>query len=132
MTEALPQLEKRRADLLARILGLGDFRSGSITATQGRCGNPNCRCHKPGEPGHGPNPRLTYKRNGKTVTESFGSPAELRKAQHEVEAFHRFRELSHELLEVNEKICQARPVEESLTPQGKKRWKGSSKKSVTK
>jgi hypothetical protein len=105
MTDALQQLEKRRADLLSRILGLGDFRAGSITATQGRCGNPNCHCHQCGEPGHGPNPRLTYKRNSKTVTESFSSPAEVRKAQREVEVFHRFRELSHELLEVNEKIC---------------------------
>jgi hypothetical protein len=53
------------------------------------------------------------------------SPAALRKAQREVEAFHRFREMSRELLEVNEKICRARPVEDALTPQGKKRRKRS-------
>jgi hypothetical protein len=52
----------------------------------------------------------------------------LRKAEREVEAFHRFRELSSELLEVNEKICQARPVEESWLPAEKKRRKRSSKK----
>lgn len=132
MTDTLQQLEKRRADLLTQMLGLGDFRSGSITATQGRCGNPNCRCHQPGEAGHGPNLRLTYKSHGKTVTESFSSPAALRKAQREVDAFHRFRELSGELLEVNEKICQARPVEESLTPQEKKRRKRLSKRSAPK
>jgi hypothetical protein len=70
--------------------------------------------------------------NGKTVSETFSSAALLRKAQREVEAFHRFRELSRELLEVNEKICQARPVEESLSPQEKKRRKGSGKKSAPK
>ena len=36
-----------------------------------------------------------------------------------MEAFHRFQSLSRELLEVNEKICR-RPVEDTLTPQGKK------------
>jgi hypothetical protein len=67
--------------------------------------------------------------NGKSVSETFASPAELRKAQREVEAFHRFRELSGELLEVNEKICRTRPVEGTLTPQEKKRRKRSGRKS---
>jgi len=39
----------------------------------------------------------------------------LRKAQREVEAFHRFRQLSQELLEVNEKICRARPIDDALS-----------------
>jgi hypothetical protein len=132
MTDSLQQLEKRRTDVLTQILGLGDFRAGSITATQGRFGNPNCRCHKPDQPGHGPNLRLTYKSDGKTVTESFSSPAGLRKAQREVDAFHRFRALSGELLEINEKICQVRPVEELVTPQEKKRRMRSNKKSSAK
>ena len=75
MTHSLPELEKRRAQLLAQISQLADFRPGSITATQGRCGNLNCHCHQPGHPGHGPNLRLTYKVEGKTVTESFATPA---------------------------------------------------------
>jgi len=132
MSDSLPQLEKRRADLLTQILGLGDFRSGSITATRGRCGNPNCHCHQPADPGHGPNLRLTYKANGKTVSESFPSPATLRKAQREIDAFHRFRQLSRELLEVNESICRARPVEDSLTPQEKKLRRRSNRRSPAK
>ena len=55
---------------------------------------------------------MTRKVNGKTVSETFSSPAQRRKAQREVEAFHRFRELSRELLEVNEQICRLRPVSE--------------------
>lgn len=132
MSHSVTTLEQQRSAILARIVDLGDFRSGSITAVSGPCGKPNCRCHLPGQTGHGPNYRLTRKVNGKTVSETFSSAALLRKAQREVEAFHRFRELSRELLEVNEKICQARPVEESLTPQEKKRRKGSSKKSAPK
>lgn len=129
MPDSLNTLEQRRSDILSRILQLGDFRSGSITAIKGRCGKSNCRCHQPGQPGHGPNFRLTRKINGKTISESFSSAAELRKAQREVEAFHRFRQLSQELLEVNEKICRARPVEETLSPEEKKRPKRSAKKS---
>jgi hypothetical protein len=75
---------------------------------------------------------LTYKLQGKTVTESFSTLAGLRKAQREVAEYHRFRELSQQLVEVNERICRARPVEEALTTQEKKRPQRSSKKSATK
>lgn len=126
MPLSLSSLEQQRFALLTQILELGDFRSGSITAISGPCGKPNCRCHQPGHPGHGPNYRLTRKVDGKTVSETFSSAAELLKAQREVEAFHRFRELSRDLLEGNEKICYARPVEDALTPPEKKRPKRSS------
>lgn len=125
MPDSLARLEQERSGILTQILQLGDFRSGSITSVQGRCGKPNCRCHQPNQPGHGPNFRLTRKMNGKTVSESFSSAAELRKAQREVEAFHRFRQLSQQLLEVNEKICRARPVEDALTAEEKKRSRRS-------
>lgn len=121
MPDSLAALEQQRSSILSKILELGDFRSGSITAIQGRCGKPNCHCHRPNQPGHGPNLRLTRKVIGKTLSESFASAAEMRKAQREVEAFHRFRELSRQLLEVNEKICRARPVEDTLSPEEKKR-----------
>ena len=123
LSDSLPLLLKKRDSILRAIISLGDFRSGSITATSGKCGKPNCRCHRPNDPGHGPNHRLTRKQRGKTVTETFSSPAELRKAQSEVKAFHQFQSLSRELLEVNEKICRARPVEDTLTAQEKKRRK---------
>ena len=129
MPDSLSALELQRSNVLTQILHLGDFRSGSITAIKGRCGKPNCRCHLPGQPGHGPNFRLTRKVNGKTVSESFSSAAELRKAQREVEAFHRFRQLSQDLLEINERICRARPIEDTLTPEEKKPPKRSASKS---
>jgi len=132
LPESLAALEQLRSSILMKILDLGDLRSGSITAIKGRCGKPSCHCHQPNQPGHGPNFRLTRKINGKTVSESFSSAPELRKAQREVEAFHRFRQLSQELLEVNEKICRARPVGETLSPQEKKRRKPSAKKSRAK
>lgn len=132
MPDSLDALEQQRSGILMQILQLGDFRSGSITPIQGRCGKPNCHCHRPGQPGHGPNFRLTRKVNGKTITESFSSAAELRKAQREVDAFHRFRRLSQDLLEVNERICRTRTVEDALSPEEKKRPKRSAKKSPAK
>ena len=132
MSDSLAGLERQRSAVLTRILQLGDFRSGSITAISGRCGKPNCHCHQPNQPGHGPNYRLTRKVNGKTVSESFSSAAQLRKAQREVDAYHRFRQLCQELLGVNEGICRARPVEDTLSPEEKKRPKRSAKKSRAK
>ena len=96
------------------------MRSGSITGTGGRCGNPHCHCRRAGDPGHGPYYRLTRKLEGKTVTETFSSPAGFAKTQGEVAEYHRFRELSGQLLEVNEQICELRPVEEEATSAQKK------------
>ena len=132
MSDTLPLLEKERAALAQQISQLSDFRSGSITGTQGRCGNPNCHCHKPGDAGHGPNPRLTYKVKGKTVTESFPTPAAQRKAAREIAEFRKFQQLNRSFVEVNEKICRSRPVEEPLTTEEKKRQTRSSRKSLKK
>ena len=128
MPKSLDELEQQRSSIFEEIVRLPDFRSGSISATHGTCVKPTCHCHQPHHPGHGPNFRLTRKQNGKTVTETFATPAERLKAQREVEAYHRFRRLAQQLLEVNEKICHARPVEQELTPQKKKRQRPSSRK----
>jgi len=133
MPETLPQLEKQRAQVVQDIAGLGDFRRGSISGISGRCGKANCRCHQPGQPGHGPNFRLTRKVLGKTISETFANPGALRKAQREVAEFHRFQALSGSLIEVNEKICQLRPVEEEpQTEPEKKRRKRSGRRSRAK
>src|SRR6516164_7042033 len=120
MPQSLPELEQQRTALLQEISELGDFRAGSITGTGGRCGNPHCHCHRPKDPGHSPHPRLTYKRNRMTLTESFVSPGAQRKAEREIEAFRRWQQLSRAYVEINEQICRARPVEETRTPQEKK------------
>ena len=111
MSDTLNSLEAERFKLLEEFLRLGDLRPGSITAVVRRCGKPSCHCAKPNDPGHDPQFRLTRKIVGKSVTESFPSPAALRKAQQEVAEFHRFRKLGEDLVGVNEKICALRPVE---------------------
>jgi len=129
LADSLADLEGRRSQVQAQIGQLGDMRSGSITGTGGRCGSPNCHCHRADDPGHGPYFRLTRKVDGKTVSETFSSEAGLAKAQREVAEYHRFRELSGQLLEVNERICGLRPVEQDATSiQEKKRQKRSAGK----
>lgn len=132
MTDSLPQLESQRSDLFRQLASLGDFRRGSITPTSGKCGKSSCHCAKRGDPGHGPNFRLTRRIKGKTQTQTFNSTAALRKAQQEVAEFHRFQKLCADIVEVSEKICALRPVEETLTPQEKKRPRRSSAKSRAK
>jgi hypothetical protein len=117
MPHSLAELEEQRAAVLRQISELGDFRAGSITGTGGRCGNPGCHCHGQGDPGHRPHPRLTYKMNGKTITESFVTPAAQRKAEGEINGFRRYRQLERSFVALNEKICRARPVEDTLTPE---------------
>ena len=132
MPPSVPTLEQRRSKIVHQIAQLGDLRSGSITSTGGRCGKPNCHCHRPDHPGHGPNLRLTYKLKGKTVTESLPTPAAVRKAENEIAEFRKFEQLRREFVEVNTKICQSRPVEQTLSPEEKKRRRRSSRRSPKK
>ena len=133
MSHSLPELAQRREVIARQIAQLGDLRPGCVTATSGRCGKPRCRCHQAAEPPHGPNFRLTYKVEGKTLSESLPTPAAIRKAEREVAEFRKFQELSREFVETNTAICRVRPVEdESQTDQEKKRRKQSGRRSRAK
>ena len=131
MPDDLAALEAQRSKLLEDFLSLGDLRPGSITAVSRRCGKPSCHCAKPHDPGHEPVLRLTRRVAGRTVTETFPSPAALRKARQEVAEFHRFQDLSGDLVSLNQKICELRPVERQRggwTDQEKKRLLRSMKR----
>ena len=110
MTEpSLPDLEQQRARLYARLAATGDFRPGSINPTYRRCGKPNCACARPGHPGHGPRWLWTRSAGGKTRTRQLAA-AELAKVRAELAAYKEFTALSEQIVEVNEAICEARPV----------------------
>jgi Family of unknown function (DUF6788) len=132
MSESLPALETRRTEILRSLANLKDMRPGSIVGAVFRCGKPTCHCAKPDDPGHGPNLRLTYKSHGKTVTEALPTPAAVRKAESEIAEFRNYQRLTQELVEVSEQVCRLRPVEETLTPQEKKRPKSSARRSPAK
>lgn len=132
MPQSVPELQLKRSQLAAQLSRLGDLRPGSVTGIVRRCGKPSCHCAQPDDPGHGPTLRLTYKVQGKTISEALPTPASVRKAEREIAEFRRFQELSRSFLEVNEKICRLRPVEQTLTPQEKKRRTPSKAKSPVK
>jgi hypothetical protein len=133
LPDTLADLQRQRSDLLVRFAQLGDLRPGSVTGIVRRCGKPTCHCAQPDDAGHGPTLRLTYKSEGKTISEALPSPAAVRKAEQEIAEFRKFQELSRTFVDVNEKICHLRPVEEDLpSNEEKKRLKRYSRKSRAK
>lgn len=114
MAPTLAELETQRTGLLQQFLTLGDFRPGTVSATPRRCGKPGCRCAKPKGEGH-PQFRLLRKHKGKSVSESFATPAAWRQAAEQVQEYHRFRELVAQLTEINERICRLKPAEPDQT-----------------
>ena len=124
MPDSILKLEEERSKILLQFTTLGDFRPGTICASARRCGKPTCHCANSGDPGHDPQIRLTRTVDGKTVAESFASPAAMRKAQSEIAEYQRCRQLVDELIAVNEKICKQRPIESensNWTPDEKKK-----------
>jgi hypothetical protein len=133
MPQSLSELERQRSLLATQLARLGDLRPGSVTGIVRRCGKPTCHCALPDDPGHGPTLRLTYKVQGKTISEALPKPASVRKAEQEIAEFRKFQDLSRSFLDVNEKICRLRPVEEQpLSEQEKKRRTPSNRKSRAK
>jgi hypothetical protein len=123
MPNSLSALESSRASLLRQIAQLGDMRPGSVTTVFRRCGKPTCHCLRPNDPGHGPHFQLTSKQMGKTVTQSLSNVAVIKKVEQEIAEFRNFEKLSQSLIEVNQKICQLRPIQEPTTP-----WTAEEKK----
>jgi len=123
MPDSLPALEAERSQILRQISALGDLRPGSIGAVPRRCGKPTCHCAKPQDPGHDPQLRLTYKAEGKTMAESFATPAAFHKAQVEIHEYQRLQKLCADLVTVNQKICRLRPLDKSA-----EKWSAEEKK----
>jgi Family of unknown function (DUF6788) len=107
---SLRELEAERDRLYAQLSMVGDFRRGSVSENWRRCGKPNCACAAPGHPGHGP--RFLWTRSAgrrKTIGRQLAA-AEVEKVRAEVARHGEFAAISERIAEVNEKICEARPV----------------------
>ena len=107
MPDVLPVLESRRSEIIKQLTRLGDFRSGSISNTSGRCGKPNCHCAQKDSPGHGPSYSLTHRFGGKTVTQVIPQGPAVERAKAQIAEYRRFRNLVRELIAVSEQICSA-------------------------
>lgn len=83
------------------------MRPGSLSCRSRRCGKPSCHCSSPDGKLHGPYWSLTFKRNGKTRHRSL-RPDQVETARQQIANFRRYQDLSAELIEVSEQLCQAR------------------------
>lgn len=132
MPPSLSELEQQRSVLVSQLSQLSDLRPGCVTGIVRRCGKPTCHCAQPDDPGHGPTLRLTYKVQGKTISEALPTPASVRKAEREIGEFRKFQELSRTFLEVNERICRLRPIEQPPLSEQEKRRTPSKRRSRAK
>jgi hypothetical protein len=117
---SLPELEAERNRLYAQLSTVGDFRRGSVSANYRKCGKPNCACAQSGHPGHGPRFLWTRTVRGQKTRGRQLAAAEVAKVRRELERYADFAAAVEQIAEVNEKICEARPMSggDVLSPQG--------------
>jgi protein-tyrosine-phosphatase len=124
---SLEQLEVKGADLKAAFASIGDMRPGSLSETYGKCGS---------QPVTVPTlcqAKIARTRSGsafdrtvdsKTVARGIPSGPAVEQSKQQVADYKRFRELSRELIEISDRICDlrlkdlegAREVETKKTP----------------
>jgi Family of unknown function (DUF6788) len=111
MTEpSLPELEALRNRLYAQLAATGDFRRGSVTENYRKCGKPNCACAAAGHPGHGPRYLWTRTQGRRKRIGRQLAAAEIDKVRREIARHAEFTATVEQIVEVSEKICEARPA----------------------
>ena len=120
---SLPELEAERERLYAQLSSVGDFRRGSVTENYRKCGKPNCACAQPDHPGHGPRLLWTRAARGQKTRGRQLAAGEVAKVRRELERYAEFASISEQIVEVSEKICEARPpaaADAPSAPEGEK------------
>jgi len=113
MAETLESLERKREALYRKLHDVGDIRRGMVSENFRKCGKPNCVCAQEGHPGHGPQHLWNATIKGKSHAKNLKEGTELRKYLNETANHRVFRALCEEIVEVNERICDARPLLEA-------------------
>jgi uncharacterized protein YdcH (DUF465 family) len=110
MDETLESLEQKREQLYRQLIETGDLRRGTISVVYRKCGKKNCACAGEGHPGHGPLHLWNTTIKGKSYAKSVKLGPEMQKYLDEIANHDRFLKLCEEIVEVNERICDLRPV----------------------
>jgi len=127
MTEpSLPELEAERDRLCAQLSAAGDFRRGSVSENYRKCGKPNCACAAAGHPGHGPRFLWTRTARGRGTVGRQLAAAEVEKVRREIARYAEFTAAVEQIVEVNERICEARPAAGTQAPPVPEGEKGGS------
>ena len=123
---SLSELEAERDRLYEQLAAVGDFRRGTVSENWRKYGKPNCACAAPDHPGHGP--RFLWTRSAgrrKTVGRQLAA-AEVEKVRRELARHAEFQATVERIAEVNERICEARPVAGTDAPSVPEGEKGDS------
>lgn len=110
MSNSIGTLQNKRDELLKDIFSLEEFRRGTISVNYRKCGKPSCHCAKKDAKGHGPQYLWNATIAGKSVAKNLRIGTEVEKYLHETERYKRFMSLSEKLVEINEQLCDRRPV----------------------
>ena len=113
MEETIESLERRREDLYRQLQEIGDFRRGIISVIYRKCGKSNCACAKEGHPGHGPQHLWNTTIKGKSYAKNVKLGPEMQKYLDEIANHRRFLQICDEIVVINERICDLRPVPEA-------------------
>jgi len=108
--QRIQELESQRDQLKERLGRIGDMRQGSLVERYIPCGKSSCQCHERNPAGHGPYFSLTRAVEGKTKTRIIPTDS-VPLAREQLAECRKFRELSRQLLEVSEMLCEARMSE---------------------
>jgi hypothetical protein len=123
-SERLGKLRERREDLKRELAAVGEMRPGALVGRYRKCGKPSCHCAQMEAGGHGPSWSLTRVVAGKTVTKIIPAAA-VDDTQAQIAEHRRFRDLTRELVDVSEQICDANLA---AAPQAQAAKKGGSKR----
>jgi hypothetical protein len=110
MEDTLKVLEEKRKVVYKKMGGIGDFRRGTISVNYRKCGKKNCICTKSGHPGHGPQYLWNTTIKRKSYAKNLKLGPELQKYVEEIANHRKFVQLCDELVELNEKVCDLRPI----------------------
>lgn len=110
MKETVESLLEKRKLLYERLEEIGNFRRGIISVNYRKCGKKNCACAREGHPGHGPQYLWNTTIKGKSFAKHVRLGPELQKYKEETENYQIFLKICEELVETNEKICNAEPA----------------------
>ena len=115
----LDALLRRRDTIRQELAGIGDLRPGSLKSRYRRCGKSSCRCAREGDPGHGPSWALSRLIKGRMRSRSIPVHA-LEDTRRQVAECRRLRELTQELMEVSDAVCQLRLRPDTPAPAAQK------------
>lgn len=110
MEKTLASLESKREQLHRQLMEIGDFRRGTISVTYRKCGKSNCACAKDKHPGHGPLYLWNATIGGKSFAKNLKLGVEMDKYREETSNYKKLLSIFDEIIEVNEQICNLRPV----------------------